>query len=244
MDLNSDNIPNHVAVIMDGNARWAKSRNLPVSIGHKNGAGAIRSLVESAIEFGVKYLTIFAFSTENWQRPQGEVAYLMKLMESYLDNEAKKLIDSNVKILVSGNLESLDDKVRNKIDNLQKKTSDNSALTLNVAFDYGARREIVDAFKKIISNIDLSNNISIKDLINEDLINEDLVSENLYHPLVPDPDLIIRTAGEKRLSNFLLWQLAYSELYFTDILWPDFGRDDLLMAVNEFQKRKRNYGKR
>ncbi len=234
---NSNIIPSHIAVIMDGNARWAQSKHLPVKMGHKKGAGAIQTLVESAIEFGVEYLTIFAFSTENWQRPKEEVDNLMDLMHSYLTKEADKFIESGVKILISGNLENLDLKIKDKILELQDKTNNNKAITLNVAFDYGARKEIVDAFKKIISTIKHEDNVL-------ELINEDLISKNLYNSQIPDPDLIIRTAGEKRLSNFLLWQSAYSEFYFTQVLWPDFSKKDLLLAISEFNERQRRYGKR
>ena len=225
--------PRHIAIIMDGNARWAKNHSLPLKMGHKKGSDAIQKLIKSAIEFKIKYLTIFAFSTENWQRPQEEINNLMFLMKSYLENESQKFIDNGVKIIVSGNLENITKDLKNHILQLMKATQHNEVITLNVAFDYGARKEIVDAFKKIISN-----------MVNLDLINEDLISKNLYNPEIPDPDLIIRTAGEKRLSNFLLWQAAYSEFYFTDKLWPDFDREDLSLAISEFKNRKRNYGKR
>lgn len=231
------NIPRHIGVIMDGNARWAKSKLLPIKMGHKKGAQAIETLTKAAIELGVEYLTIYAFSTENWQRPKEEVSNLMDLMQSYLESEAEKFIKSDVKILISGNLEKLNKNTKDRILKLQDATKTNKAITLNVAFDYGSRAEIVDAFKKIISKID------DKDKILE-LVDEDLISKNLYNPQLPDPDLIIRTAGEKRLSNFLLWQSAYSEFYFTDTLWPDFDKKDLTKAILEFKERKRNYGTR
>jgi undecaprenyl diphosphate synthase len=233
LDVNKNLIPNHVALIMDGNARWAQKRNLPISAGHKQGSKAIKIILEEAIKNKIKYLTIFAFSTENWQRPKSEIEDLIKLMNNYLDHEAKKFIESDVKIIISGSLENLDQKTRLKITNLEEKTQNNKAITLNVAFDYGARKEIIDAIKKIIGKVD-----------NNTQINEDFIKENLYHPEVPDPDLIIRTSGEKRLSNFLLWQAAYSELYFTDTLWPDFGKEDFQIAIKEFNNRKRNYGSR
>ncbi len=221
--------PKHIAVIMDGNARWAKKRMLPVEAGHKSGSEAIYKLVQAAIKFNIKYLTIFAFSTENWQRPKSEVSNLMNLMQSYLSKESEKFIKADVKILISGNLENLNPETQSKIHNLQEKTKQNKALTLNVAFDYGAKREIIDAFKKIICKIDDKKEILAK-------IDEDLIRENLYNAEIPDPDLIIRTAGEQRLSNFMLWQSAYSELYFTETLWPDFAEKDLDLAISEFRK--------
>ena len=229
--------PKHIAIIMDGNARWAKKKMLPIEAGHKFGSEAIYKMVQSSIKFNIKYLTIFAFSTENWQRPQSEVDNLMKLMQSYLSKESDKFIKSDVKILISGNLKNLKSEIKDKILELQEKTKQNKALTLNVAFDYGAKREIIDAFKKIICKIDDKEEILAK-------INEDLIRENLYNAEIPDPDLIIRTAGEQRLSNFMLWQSAYSELYFTETLWPDFAEKDLSLAISEFKNRNRNYGKR
>jgi undecaprenyl diphosphate synthase len=238
LDQNSK-IPNHVAVIMDGNARWAKKRNLPISAGHKAGSQSIQKLIESSIEFGVKYLTIYAFSTENWQRSKEEIDNLMKLMKTYLTKESDKFIKNDVKILISGSLNNLDKDICSKINNLQEETRHNKAITLNVAFDYGGRKEIIDAFKKIISSMG-----DVKKENFTDSINEELLGQNLYNPEIPDPDLVIRTSGEQRLSNFLLWQSAYSEMYFTDTLWPDFDKNDLLLAILEFQKRQRRYGKR
>ena len=230
-------IPSHIAVIMDGNARWAKKNNLSISAGHKEGSKAIKKLVKSAIKFGVKYLTIYAFSTENWQRPNSEVSGLMSLMKDYLKKDVNDLIKNDVRILISGDLQNLEKSTSSKINKIVEKTKNNKAITLNVAFDYGARNEILKALKKIL--IDCKNNkISFDDL------SEDLISQNLYQPDIPDPDILIRTSGEQRVSNFLLWQIAYSELYFTQTLWPDFGENDLLLAIQEFNQRKRNYGKR
>ncbi|MFT6332861.1 MAG: undecaprenyl diphosphate synthase [Lentimonas sp.] len=230
-------IPTHIAVIMDGNNRWAKSHNLPVSSGHKSGSKAIKTLVKSALEFKVKYLTIYAFSTENWQRPKTEVGYLMALVKEYLTYEVKDLIKNGVKILISGNLENVEADIVKKIKDLEEKTKNNTNIILNVAFDYGSRREIVDAFKKIIKDLSEKN-------LSSDQIDEELISKHLYQPNIPDPDLLIRTAGEMRLSNFLLWQSSYSELYFTKTLWPDFSKEDLSEAIIEFNQRKRNYGTR
>lgn len=232
-DLKDLVIPTHIAVIMDGNARWAKERKLPTVMGHRSGSMAIKTLVKSAIEFGVKYLTIYAFSTENWQRPQEEVGYLMGLVKEYLTKEINELIENDVKIVVSGHLANVDKSLVDNINKVVLRTKDNQTICLNVAFDYGSRQEIVDAFKKIIATINDS-----------DEIDENLISKNLYQPEIPDPDLLIRTAGEERLSNFLLWQSAYSELYFTKKFWPDFNKEDLVQAIFEFNQRKRNYGKR
>jgi undecaprenyl diphosphate synthase len=226
-------IPQHIAIIMDGNARWAKQKNLPIKIGHKAGSENVRKISENCIELGVKFLTIYAFSSENWDRPQEEVNYLMNLLEEYLEKETKPLIEQGVKILISGNLQKLADSTKKKIIEIEEITKDNKALTLNVAFSYGSRQELVDAVKKITEQ-----KIPAKE------INEELISKNLYHPEIPDPDLLIRTAGDLRVSNFLLWQIAYSELYFTETYWPDFNKKNLLTAIKSFNKRERKYGKR
>ncbi|MBU6140531.1 MAG: isoprenyl transferase [Proteobacteria bacterium] len=226
-------IPHHIAIIMDGNARWAKRRNLPLKIGHKTGSENVRKISENCIELGVKFLTIYAFSSENWDRPQEEVNYLMKLLEDYLEKETKPLIEQGVKILISGNLQKLADSTKTKIKEIEEKTKNNTTLTLTVAFSYGARQELVDAVKKIAEQ-----KISAAE------INENLITKNLYHPEIPDPDLLVRTAGDLRVSNFLLWQIAYSELYFTDTFWPDFDKKNLLEAIQSFNKRERRYGKR
>ncbi|MCE3255590.1 MAG: undecaprenyl diphosphate synthase [Rickettsiaceae bacterium] len=237
MVSNSLTIPTHIAVIMDGNARWAKSKNLPTAAGHKAGSQAIKTLVKSAIEFGVKYLTIYAFSTENWQRPKDEVSYLMLLLKEYLTKEIDELVKNDVKIVVSGNLQNVEKSIVEKIKKIEEQTKDNKAICLNVAFDYGSRQEIVDGLKRIIVDIQ-------KGKVSFDQIDQSLVSQNLYQPQIPDPDILIRTAGELRLSNFLLWQLAYTELYFTEKFWPDFSKQDLENAILDFNQRKRNYGKR
>lgn len=230
-------IPAHIAIIMDGNARWASSKNLPLKIGHKKGAENIENIVSAAIEAQVKFLTIYAFSSENWNRPADEVEYLMKLLDQYLSDEIKPLIEKGVRILISGNLEKLSAKTKEKIREIEDATKDNKVLTLSVAFSYGARQEIVDAVKKIAvlaqeKKIDLSE------------IDEDLIAKNLYNPQIPNPDLLIRTAGDLRVSNFLLWQIAYSELYFTEKFWPDFSKEDLITAIENFNQRERRYGKR
>lgn len=230
-------IPAHIAIIMDGNARWASSKNLPLKIGHKKGAENIENIVSAAIEARVKFLTIYAFSSENWNRPADEVEYLIKLLDQYLSDEIKPLIEKGVRILISGNLEKLSAATKEKIREIEDVTKDNKVLTLSVAFSYGARQEIVDAVKKIAvlaqeKKIDLSE------------IDEDLIAKNLYNPQIPNPDLLIRTAGDLRVSNFLLWQIAYSELYFTEKFWPDFSKEDLIIAIENFNQRERRYGKR
>ena len=238
LSLEADSkVPAHIAIIMDGNARWAKSKKLPLQIGHKIGSENVRKVAESCIEIGVKYLTIYAFSSENWDRPEDEVTYLMKLLDDYLEKETKPLMEQGVKIIISGNLERLSQATKSKIKTIEDSTKDNEALTLNVAFSYGSRQEIIDAVKKI--SLEVS-----KGEISLDQINEQVIARNLYQPQIPDPDLLIRTAGDLRVSNFLLWQIAYTELYFTEVFWPDFTKEQLIQAIQNFNKRERRYGKR
>jgi len=229
--------PSHIAIIMDGNARWAKARRLSLKIGHKKGAENIENIALASIELGVKFLTIYAFSSENWNRPKDEVEYLMKLLDQYLSDEIKPLMEKGVKILISGNLEKLSAATKERISEIEEITKNNQNLTLNVAFSYGARQEIVDAVKKIAQEVQ-------DEKINPENINEDLIAKNLYNPQIPNPDLLIRTAGDLRVSNFLLWQIAYSELYFTEKYWPDFSKKDLIGAIENFNQRERRYGKR
>lgn len=229
-------IPTHIAIIMDGNARWAKKNNLPIKVGHNYGAKNIEKIVQDCVEIGIKYLTIYAFSTENWQRPEDEVRYLINLLNEYLDKETKLLSEKNIKIIISGNLEKLPYETQQKIYQIEEQTKENSSLTLNVAFSYGARQEIIDASKKIALAVSESR-ISVNE------IDENFFVKNLYKN-IPDPELLIRTAGDIRLSNFLLWQLAYSELYFTKTFWPDFNKKELILAIEDFNKRERRYGKR
>jgi len=230
-------IPEHVAIVMDGNARWAKSKNLPLQVGHKIGSENVRKIAESCIELGVKNLTIYAFSSENWDRPVSEVEYLMKLLEDYLDKETKPLMEKDIKIVVSGNLARVSSNLKASIARIEEITKNNKALTLNVAFSYGSRQEIIDVVKKISLAV-------AEGKISVEMIDEKLFVENLYQPEMPDPSLLIRTAGDLRLSNFLLWQVAYTELYFTEVFWPDFNKNHLLQAIQEFNKRERRYGKR
>ena len=201
-------------------------------------SNAIKFSSEGAsIEIGVKYLTIYAFSSENWKRPQEEVKYLMDLLYDYLAKESSELMKRGIKIIVSGNLDNVEERLKNKIAQVEELSKNNTKLTLNVAFSYGARQEIVDATKKIA--------VAVKnqEIIIED-VNENLFSNYLYHPEIPDPDLLIRTAGDLRISNFLLWQIAYTELYFSEKFWPEFNKSELLKAINNFNKRERRYGKR
>ncbi len=233
----SSAIPNHIAIIMDGNARWAKARGLPTQIGHKVGTENVAKITESCIEFGIKFLSLYAFSSENWQRPKSEVDYLMNLLGSYIDSETKNLIEKNIKVLVSGDLSAVSFSLVKKIEQIKELTKNNSAITLNVAFSYGARQEIVNAARKIAVSCQ-------KNEVKIDSITEEIFAKNLYQPEIPDPDLLIRTAGDLRLSNFMLWQAAYSELYFTPKFWPDFSKEELQIAISEFNLRERRYGKR
>jgi undecaprenyl diphosphate synthase len=230
-------IPNHIAIIMDGNARWAKSKNLPLKIGHKSGAENLQKIAENCIELGVKYLTVYAFSSENWNRPKEEVDYLLNLLDEYLAKNTASLIEKDVKIIISGNLENLKTSTKSNIAKIEEQTKNNQALILNIAFTYGARQEIIDATKKIALAV-LESKISL------DEINQELFSQSLYKPNIPDPELLIRTAGDFRVSNFLLWQIAYTEFYFTKTYWPDFDKKNLLQAIFEFNQRERRYGKR
>jgi len=230
-------IPKHIAIIMDGNARYAKKLAMPTKFGHKKGTENVEKIAEYCIEIGVKYLTIYAFSSENWNRPQDEVNYLMDLLYEYLNKDAQRLTKNGIKIIISGNLEKVNEKLKAKILEVEEFSKDNKNLILNVAFSYGARQELVEATKKIAIAIE-NKSININD------INENLLKNFLYKPEIPDPDLLIRTGGDFRVSNFLLWQIAYTELYFCNKMWPEFGKQDLLKAINNFNQRERRYGKR
>ncbi|GAA4273992.1 isoprenyl transferase [Aquimarina gracilis] len=233
--LNS-NIPEHVAIIMDGNGRWAKKKGLFRAAGHERGTKAVREAVESCAEIGVKYLTLYAFSTENWNRPKLEVDTLMKLLVSSLKKEIKTLQENNIKLNAIGNLQSLPGKARKELLEVIEKTKSNSRMTLTLALSYGSREELIKTIEEI--SIKVKNGVISPHLINETVINEHLYTKNL-----PDVDLLIRTSGEQRISNFLLWQIAYAELYFTEILWPDFRKADLFEAILNYQKRERRFGK-
>lgn len=232
---NERNLPTHIAIIMDGNRRWAKKNNLNTALGHKKGAETLETIVKYCNKIGLKYLTVYAFSTENWKRSKEEVGALMLLLQAYLDRYAKKADDENICVKMLGSRENISDGLLKKIDNIIERTKNNTGLTFNVAFNYGGRNEITNAVKQIAANIK-DGEIKLED------ISEELISNNLYTKGMPDPDLMIRTSGELRTSNFLPWQLVYSEFYFTDKLWPDFSTDDLDEAIDEYNKRKRNFG--
>lgn len=234
-NINMEAMPNHIAIIMDGNGRWATERMLPRNLGHRAGVEALRDVIKTASNIGVKYLTLYAFSTENWKRPVSEVSLLMKLLIEYLKKEIAELDYNNVKIQVIGDVTQLPNEVVDEIDKATAKTKDNNGLCVNIALNYGGRLEIVKATKEISMKVK-NNEIQI------DEIGETLIDSFLYTADTPDPELLIRTSGEIRLSNFLLWQCAYSEFWFTDIYWPDFRGEHLLMAISDYQNRKRRFG--
>jgi undecaprenyl diphosphate synthase len=233
--LDKENIPQHVAIIMDGNGRWAKKRNLPRTMGHRAGVEAIRRVLKDAKEIGIKYLTLYAFSTENWKRPYEEVSALMKLLIEYLKKELDELNKNDVVIRISGDINNVPKNVQEEIIKAVKLTKDNKGVVLNLAFNYGGRDEILRAVKNITE--DFKNGE-----IGVDEITEEAFSNYLYTNNMPDPDLIIRPSGEQRISNFLLWQCAYSEFWYSDIYWPDFNEEHLHKAIYDFQHRKRRYG--
>lgn len=226
----------HLAIIMDGNGRWASIKGLPRSFGHKKGAEVVEKIARAANELGVKYLTLYAFSTENWNRPKEEVDTLMGLLRQYLKNDLKEIQKNNVRIRFIGERYMLDQDLQDKMAEIEAQTIDNSALTLCIAISYGGRLEILAGVKKI-------SNLLKNGTISEDEVDIKMFSDMLYTNDMPDPDLLIRTGGEKRISNYLLWQLAYSELYFSDILWPDFDQTALENIINDYQLRDRRYGK-
>ena len=234
--INKDNLPKHVAIIMDGNGRWAKSKGKLRVFGHRKGVNAVREAIEGAAEIGVEYLTLYAFSTENWNRPKFEVDALMSLLLSSLKDELKTLQDNNIKLKVIGDISKLPNKNQKELQQVIDKTKDNTRMTLVLALSYGSKVEILDAVKSISEKVKVGD-IDITD------INEDLFSKNLYTTGMPDVDLLIRTSGETRISNFLLWQIAYAELFFLEKLWPDFDRSDLFNTILDYQNRERRFGK-
>ncbi|MBI2460894.1 MAG: isoprenyl transferase [Candidatus Rokubacteria bacterium] len=228
-------LPRHAAIIMDGNGRWARGRGLPRIAGHREGVKAAREIVRAAGRLGLGYLTLYAFSSENWSRPAGEVEFLMGLLESSIDRELPELIESNVRLRVIGRLEALAPSVRRGVERALEATRANSGLTLVIALNYGARRELVEAIRA------LARRVAAGELAPE-AIDEARLAEHLDTRGVPDPDLLIRTSGEMRISNFLLWQIAYTELWVTPTLWPDFSPRDLYQAIADFQQRSRRFG--
>ncbi|MDA9573541.1 polyprenyl diphosphate synthase [Rickettsiales bacterium] len=230
------NIPNHVAIIMDGNARWAKKNNLSTINGHKKGVENIKDIAKLSLKYGIKYLTLYAFSAENWQRSKYEVNNLFNLLDNYLDNDIQYLHNNNIRLNIIGDLDNIDENIKEKIYRLEKDTINNDSLILTIAISYGSRQEIQYCIKNIVNDI-LANKSTIDD------ISLDYISNNMYSN-IPDPDLLIRTGSEKRLSNFLLWQIAYTELSFIDQYWPEFSEDDFFNCVQEYNNRNRRYGKR
>jgi len=234
--LNLNKLPQHIAIIMDGNGRWAKQKGFLRASGHKEGTKAVRDVVEGCAEIGVKNLTLYAFSTENWNRPKLEVDTLMKLLVSSLKKEIKTLKDNNIKLNCVGNISSLPNKARKELMDVIEKTSGNKRMTLTLALSYGSREEITQCIREIATKVKAGE-------LSEDAIDESLINEHLYTRNLPYVDLLIRTSGEQRISNFLLWQIAYAELYFTKILWPDYRRGDLFEAIYNYQNRERRFGK-
>ena len=234
--INKENLPKHLAIIMDGNGRWAKQKGLLRAFGHENGTKSVRTVVETSAKLGIENLTLFAFSTENWKRPKLEVELLMELLINSLKNELKTLLENNIRLNSIGNLELLPKSAQKKLQEVIETTEGNSRMVLTLALSYGSREELINAVKNISNKV--KNNI-----ISIDNIDESIINQHLYTRDLPEVDLLIRTSGEHRISNFLLWQIAYSELYFTDVLWPDFKEDDLYEAIISYQKRERRFGK-
>jgi len=234
--INKEHLPQHLAIIMDGNGRWAKQKGMLRVFGHENGTKSVRVTVESCAKLGIKNLTLYAFSTENWNRPKVEVDTLMKLLVSSLKKEIKTLQSNNIRLNAIGNLTNLPANVQRELQEVIQKTAENTRMTLTLALSYGAREELIQAVKKISNKV--KNNI-----ISEEAIDESIINQHLYTHNLPDVDLVIRTSGEHRISNFLLWQIAYAEFYFTEVLWPDFSENDLYEAIISYQKRERRFGK-
>jgi len=232
IQIDQNQIPEHIAIIMDGNGRWAHAKTLPRIAGHKQGVKAVRNITEICGELDVKYLTLYTFSEENWNRPQMEVSALMKLLVSSLKREVRNLDKNNVRFTVIGDVSKMDKFVQNELNEAIELTQNNDGLNLNLALSYGGRQEIITAFKRLYSQINSS-----------DEITEALFKSHLYTSNIPDPDLLIRTGGEMRVSNFLLWQIAYTEFHITNTFWPAFGRKELLMAISDYQQRERRFGK-
>jgi undecaprenyl diphosphate synthase len=235
-DIDKEKLPRHLAIIMDGNGRWAKQQGLLRALGHENGTKSVRMTVESCAKLGIQNLTLYAFSTENWNRPKLEVDTLMRLLISSLKKEFETLQKNNIRLNTIGNIELLPSKAKKELLSVIEKTKNNNQMILTLALSYGAREELLKAVQKISDKV--KNNIISIDSIDESIINQHLYTHNL-----PDVDLVIRTSGEHRVSNFLLWQIAYAELYFTDVLWPDFKEIDLIDAIVSYQKRERRFGK-
>lgn len=235
MGFNKENMPRHIGIIMDGNRRWAKAKGMPISYGHKEGAKTLEKIVRYANKIGLEYITVYAFSTENWKRAEEEVKALMMLLQNYLDDYSKRADTENIRVKILGDISALSSGMQKSIQNCMERTKNNTGVTFNIALNYGGRDELIKATKKIANQIK-NNEIQVED------ITEELISNNLYTKGEPDLDLIIRTSGEKRLSGFLTWQSTYSEILFIDKNWPDFDEKDLDEAIIEFQRRTRNFG--
>ena len=236
MNIERTNIPAHIAIIMDGNGRWAKAQGQNRLYGHRNGVEAVQKIVEESARLGIQNLTLFAFSTENWKRPQVEVNTLMKLLVKSLRKELYQMVQNNIRLNAVGNLSALPEAVQTELNETIEKTKNNSRMTLTLALNYGGKEELTQAIKEIA--VKVKNNIISPENVDETIINKHLYTQNL-----PDVDLLIRTSGEERISNFLLWKIAYAELYFTEILWPEFNESHLHLAIHDYQKRERRFGK-
>lgn len=229
------NVPNHIAIILDGNGRWAKKRHLPRNVGHAQGSKAVEKIIEDAHNMGVKYLTVYAFSTENWKRPQSEVDALMKLLRDYLKTCIKRANKNNMKVRVIGDVTGLAQDLRDKIEELEEASKNNTGINFTIALNYGSRDEMIRAMKAMYEDIESGK-------LSKDEISEEVYEQYLDTKGIPDPDLMIRTSGEERLSNYMLWQLAYTEFYFTDVLWPDFNKKELKKAIEYYNGRDRRFG--
>ncbi len=235
MEFDKENMPRHIAIIMDGNRRWARQRGKNASFGHREGAKTLEKIVRYANKIGLEYITVYAFSTENWKRAEDEVSALMMLLQNYLDDYSKRADTENIRVKILGDITALSDGMQKSILKCMERTKDNTGVTFNIALNYGGRDEIIKAVKKIAEDVK-------KDKVSIDDIDEEMISNNLYTAGMPDPDLLIRTSGELRLSNFLPWQVVYSEFLFIDKNWPDFEEEDLDNAIIEYQKRTRKFG--
>jgi undecaprenyl diphosphate synthase len=231
----ADKLPQHIAVIMDGNGRWARERGLPRIEGHRRGSESVRACTTACIEAGVPYLTLYAFSKENWQRPADEVGALMILLDRFLAERTAEIMERNIRLLAIGHLQDLPDKARKRLEDTIAKSANNTAMTLTLALSYGARTEIVDAARRIAREVKAGT-------LDPETVSEDTISSHLYTAGIPDPDLLVRTSGEMRISNFLLWQISYAEIVVTPKLWPAFTKEDLFAAMQEYARRNRRYG--
>ncbi|MGH0035358.1 MAG: isoprenyl transferase [Myxococcota bacterium] len=233
--IRSDRVPRHVAIIMDGNGRWAEARGLERNAGHRAGLEAVRAVVRASHELGIGYLTLYAFSSENWNRPKGEVNELMRLLDRYLEEEIEEVMRNGIRVRAIGRTERLPSRIREKVEDAIERSADNTEMTLVFAISYGGRQEIVDAARRILVDVETGK-------MDPEALDEKTFAAHLYDPDIPDPDLLIRTGAESRISNFLLWQVAYAELYMTPLMWPDFRKSHLVDAILDFQSRERRFG--